>query len=107
LHKPPALIRRGRILFEGKDVLDLDEKALREFRWHEVAMVFQSAMNSLNPVLRVEAQFHDLLKRHRGYSKVQSRERAAEMLRLVDIPPERMRDYPHQFSGCSSPTISG
>jgi peptide/nickel transport system ATP-binding protein len=99
LHKPPALIRRGRILFEGQDVLDLDDKALKEFRWHKVAMVFQSAMNSLNPVLRIEAQFHDLLKRHRGYSKAQSRERAAEMLRLVDIPPERMRDYPHQFSG--------
>ncbi|MBZ9654548.1 ABC transporter ATP-binding protein [Phyllobacterium lublinensis] len=99
LHKPPALIRSGRILLEGRDVLDLDQAALRSFRWREVAMVFQSAMNSLNPVLRVEAQFHDVLRTHLGLTRTQARERTAEMLRLVDIPPDRMRDYPHQFSG--------
>lgn len=100
LHKPPALIRKGsRILLEGRDVLDLDQKQLRDFRWREVAMVFQSAMNSLNPVLRVEAQFYDVLRTHRGISKAEARERTAEMLRLVDISPDRMRNYPHQFSG--------
>jgi peptide/nickel transport system ATP-binding protein len=100
LHKPPALIRSGsRILLEGQDVLDLDQKALRDFRWREVAMVFQSAMNSLNPVLRIEAQFYDVLRTHQGLSKAQARERTAEMLRLVDISPDRMRNYPHQFSG--------
>ncbi len=100
LHRPPALIRTGsEILLDGRDVLDLDRKALAAFRWREVAMVFQSAMNSLNPVLRVEAQFYDVLKTHLGMTKTQARERTAEMLKLVDINPDRMRDYPHQFSG--------
>lgn len=99
LHKPPALISGGNIMVGGRNVLDLDAAELARFRWSEVAMVFQSAMNSLNPVLRIESQFHDLLKRHRGYSKAQSRERCAELLKLVDIPADRMRDYPFQFSG--------
>lgn len=100
LHKPPALIRKeSRIVLAGRDVLDLDQQTLRNFRWREVAMVFQSAMNSLNPVLRVEAQFHDVLRAHKGMTKAQARERTAEMLKLVDISPDRMRDYPHQFSG--------
>ncbi|MBW6422474.1 ABC transporter ATP-binding protein [Rhizobium sp. XQZ8] len=100
LHKPPALIRKGsRILLAGRDVLDLDPKALADFRWREVAMVFQSAMNSLNPVLRIEDQFYDVLRTHKGMTRAQARERAAEMLRLVDIPPDRMSNYPHQFSG--------
>lgn len=62
-------------------------------------MVFQSAMNSLNPVLRIEAQFYDVLRTHKNMSRAQARERTAEMLTLVDIAPDRMRDYPHQFSG--------
>ncbi|MGR9173103.1 ABC transporter ATP-binding protein [Hyphomicrobiales bacterium] len=100
LHKPPALIRKGsQILLAGRDVLDLDPKALAAFRWREVAMVFQSAMNSLNPVLRIEDQFYDVLRTHKGMTKAESRERTAEMLRLVDIAPDRMRNYPHQFSG--------
>jgi len=100
LHKPPALIRKeSRILLNGCDVLDLDREALSAFRWREVAMVFQSAMNSLNPVLRIEAQFYDVLRTHKGMSRTAARERTAEMLTLVDIAPDRMRDYPHQFSG--------
>ncbi|MCQ8783728.1 ABC transporter ATP-binding protein [Mangrovibrevibacter kandeliae] len=100
LHRPPALIRReSRILLDGRDVLDLPAEALRQFRWREVAMVFQSAMNSLNPVLRVEDQFHDVLKTHGERDRSRRRERIAEVLRLVDIDPDRMRDYPHQFSG--------
>ena len=100
LHKPPALIRKGsEILLAGRDVLDLDKQALADFRWREVAMVFQSAMNSLNPVLRIEDQFYDVLKTHKGMTRALARERAAEMLKLVDIAPDRMRNYPHQFSG--------
>lgn len=99
LHKPPALIRSGQILLEGKDILDLNPVELRDFRWREVAMVFQSAMNSLNPVLRIEAQFYDVLHTHKDMNRAQARERTAEMLRLVDISPDRMKDYPHQFSG--------
>ncbi|MBQ9353375.1 ABC transporter ATP-binding protein [Phyllobacterium sp.] len=99
LHKPPALIRSGRILLEDRDVLDLNPAQLRDFRWREVAMVFQSAMNSLNPVLRIQEQFYDVLRTHQTMNRAQARERTAEMLRLVDIPPDRMKDYPHQFSG--------
>ena len=100
LHGPPALIRKGsEIRLDGRDVLGLDRRELADFRWREVAMVFQSAMNSLNPVLRVEEQFYDVLKTHTGCSRSQARDRTAEMLKLVDIKPERMRDYPHQFSG--------
>nr|WP_206113438.1 ABC transporter ATP-binding protein [Rhizobium laguerreae] len=100
LHKPPALIRKeSRILLDGRDVLGLNRQALSAFRWREVAMVFQSAMNSLNPVLRIETQFYDMLRTHKGMSRTEARERTAEMLTLVDIAPDRMRDYPHQFSG--------
>ena len=100
LHRPPALIRTGsEILVDGRDVLSLDDEALRSFRWREVAMVFQSAMNSLNPVLTVEDQFYDVLRTHAGMSRAKARERAAELLRLVDIAPERLGAYPHQCSG--------
>lgn len=100
LHKPPALIRReSTTLLNGRNVLDLEDNGLRDFRWREVAMVFQSAMNSLNPVLRIEQQFYDVLQTHKGMSRAEARDRTAEMLKLVDIAPDRMRDYPHQFSG--------
>lgn len=100
LHGPPALIRTGsEIRLAGRDVLALNRKELAGFRWREVAMVFQSAMNSLNPVLRIEEQFYDVLNTHRGCSRAEARERTAEVLALVDIKSERMRDYPHQFSG--------
>jgi peptide/nickel transport system ATP-binding protein len=100
LHRPPALIRSGSQIFvNGRDVLALDDEALRSFRWREVAMVFQSAMNSLNPVLPIEAQFYDVLRTHAAMSRARARERAAELLRLVDISPDRLAAYPHQCSG--------
>jgi len=99
LHKPPALISGGEIRFDGQDVLRLDGEALRRFRWREVAMVFQSAMNALNPVLTVEAQFRDVLATHTGCSAAEAHDRAVELMRMVDIDPKRLRDYPHQFSG--------
>ena len=100
LHRPPALIRTGsKILVDGRDVLGLDDAELRSFRWREVAMVFQSAMNSLNPVLTIEDQFYDVLNTHTGMSRAAARERAAELLGLVDIPTDRLSAYPHQLSG--------
>jgi peptide/nickel transport system ATP-binding protein len=100
LHRPPALIRSGsQIVVNGRDVLGLNDEELRQFRWREMAMVFQSAMNSLNPVLTIETQFHDVLQTHLGLSRAQSRERAAELLRLVDISPDRLSSFPHQCSG--------
>jgi peptide/nickel transport system ATP-binding protein len=100
LHQPPALIRKGsQIIVNGRDVLALDDEALRRFRWREVAMVFQSAMNSLNPVLTIETQFYDVLKTHTGMSRTAARDRATELLKLVDIAPDRLSAYPHQLSG--------
>ncbi|KQV09478.1 sugar ABC transporter ATP-binding protein [Devosia sp. Root413D1] len=100
LHRPPALIRTGsQILLDGRDVLTLDDQALKQLRWREVAMVFQSAMNSLNPVLSIERQFYDVLKTHTGMSRLSARARAAELLKLVDIPADRLSAYPHQLSG--------
>ena len=62
-------------------------------------MVFQSAMNSLNPVLTIEAQFYDVLRTHSQISRAAARARAAELLKLVDISPDRLDAYPHQCSG--------
>lgn len=100
LHRPPALIRTGsQILVDGRDVLELDDEELRRFRWREVAMVFQSAMNSLNPVLTIEEQFYDVLRTHTDINRDAARTRAAELLTLVDISPDRLKSYPHQCSG--------
>ncbi|MGJ4856793.1 ABC transporter ATP-binding protein [Labrys sp. La1] len=99
LAKPPALTTGGRILLNGQDILTLPEDELRRIRWRKIGMVFQSAMNSLNPLLRVKAQFHDVLRLHKGYSREQSRARAEDMFRLVGIPVDRLGHYPHQFSG--------
>jgi peptide/nickel transport system ATP-binding protein len=100
LLRPPAIIRSSsRIMLNGRDVLALDNAALRELRWREVAMVFQSAMNSLNPVLTIERQFRDVLKTHTGMSRAAARTRAAELLKLVDISSDRLSAYPHQLSG--------
>lgn len=99
LLKPPAQITRGRIEFDGLDVLAMSAEELRRFRWRDVAMVFQSAMNSLNPVMTVGDQIIDVLTTHEGVRKHEARERAVELLGVVGIPADRMRSYPHQLSG--------
>lgn len=99
LHKPPALITHGEIHFDNLDLLKLSEREMGIIRWKEIAMVFQSAMNSLNPVLPVKEQFADVMRHHLGYSNEQARIRAENLLDLVNIPRDRLSDYPHQFSG--------
>jgi peptide/nickel transport system ATP-binding protein len=99
LAKAPAWVAGGEIILDGQDLLKLPEGEMQKVRWKRVGMVFQSAMNSLNPLMRVEAQFHDVLHRHTGCSKNQSRETAEAMFKLVGIPTSRVSDYPHQFSG--------
>jgi len=85
---------------EPVDILKLTQKQLRAFRWQELAMVFQSAMNALNPVLNLEVQMTDVLKAHRpDMSKDERADRAKELLRLVGIAPDRLRSYPHELSG--------
>ncbi|ELV8765508.1 ABC transporter ATP-binding protein [Vibrio vulnificus] len=99
LHKPPAFISGGEILFEGRNLLALSDQALSVLRWSEIAMVFQSAMNSLNPVLTIEEQFADVLRHHSGFSDTQAKDRAEKLLDLVNIPRHHLSEYPHQFSG--------
>jgi peptide/nickel transport system ATP-binding protein len=99
LSKVPAWVAGGEIILDGQDLLKLPEGDMQRIRWKRVGMVFQSAMNSLNPLMRIDAQFHDVLYRHTGCSKSQSREQAEAMFRLVGIPVSRITDYPHQFSG--------
>lgn len=100
LHKPPAIISGGEILFQGNDILKYDTKTLQAFRWSDTSMVFQSAMNCLNPVITLEKQFYEIYKYHNvTKDKKEARARSEELLALVGIPKERLRDYPHQFSG--------
>ncbi|MFS1873863.1 ABC transporter ATP-binding protein [Enterovibrio norvegicus] len=99
LHKPPAFISGGEIWLEDRNLRELAEKDLNMVRWSEIAMVFQSAMNSLNPVLTVQEQFVDVIQWHKGWSKEEAIDRAMKMMDLVNIPRERILDYPHQFSG--------
>jgi peptide/nickel transport system ATP-binding protein len=96
---PPARIVSGSILVDGANLFALDSIRLSAWRWSTVSMVFQSAMNALNPVITIFEQFRDVLARHRGLGRKAARERAAGLLSLVGIPPERLDDYPHQLSG--------
>lgn len=102
---PPGVITGGEVLFTRRDgtkvdILRLDEKSLRSTRWNDIAIVFQGAMNSLNPVHRISAQLSDVIRTHRrGYSRAQVAQRAAELMELVGISPDRLRAYPHQLSG--------
>ncbi|HEY6407791.1 MAG TPA: ABC transporter ATP-binding protein, partial [Ktedonobacteraceae bacterium] len=82
------------------NVLELSPAQLRDFRWQELAIVFQSAMNALNPVLRLETQIEDVLEAHTPTMRSEARhQRALELLRLVGITPECLRSYPHELSG--------
>jgi peptide/nickel transport system ATP-binding protein len=99
-----ARISKGEITYwrgdQGIDVLSLKERDLRRFRWAECAMVFQSALNAFNPVLRIWDQILDTSKAHGGMSKSQVRERALQLLEYVQLDPKRVIDaYPHELSG--------
>ena len=115
LLRPPAELASGSVLFheppqDGKpaqdgnggtvEVTELQGEELRQFRWQKIAMVFQGAMNSLNPVLNVATQLSDTLAAHLpDMTKAERRERCAELLELVGMDPSRLRSYPHQLSG--------
>ena len=98
---PPARIVAGEILWQGQDLVKVDDARMRSVRAREIAMVFQEPMTSLNPVYSVGEQIAEVVRLHQGLPRNAALERAAEMLRLVRIPhPERrVHDYPHQFSG--------
>ncbi len=102
LIRPPGRIdASSRILFDGADLLALDDEALRRIRGDRIAMIFQEPMTALNPVLRVGDQIAEVVRAHTSASAREARERAVEMLRLVGLadPAVRATQYPHQLSG--------
>ncbi|MEU4034679.1 ABC transporter ATP-binding protein [Streptomyces collinus] len=101
LDTPPARITGGEILFQGRDLLKLKEDERRGVRGARMAMIFQDALSALNPVLSVGDQLGEMFTVHRGMSRREARVRAVELMDRVRIPgaAQRVRDYPHQFSG--------
>ncbi|MGW1805186.1 ABC transporter ATP-binding protein [Streptomyces sp. NPDC002078] len=101
LDTPPGKVTGGRILFQGRDLLTLKEEERRRIRGAEMAMIFQDALSALNPVLSVGDQLGEMFVVHRGMSRKDARRRAVELMERVGIPAaaQRVRDYPHQFSG--------
>ncbi len=96
---PPAAITGGSVTFLGRDMVGLGADQLAAIRWKEMSVVMQSAMNALNPVLSVGAQFRDVMHAHGVTSKDEIADRSARALRLVGIDPVHLRSYPHQLSG--------
>ncbi|MCD5400639.1 MAG: ABC transporter ATP-binding protein [Dehalococcoidia bacterium] len=98
---PPGRIVDGEILFEGEDLLNMDDSEMRHIRGNRIAMVFQEPMTSLNPVLTIGRQLTETLELHQNMARQEARARAAELLQTVGIPDaeSRLSDYPHQFSG--------
>ncbi len=105
LLRPPAVLTGGTIKYHGKDgdvvdLMALDPVALRRFRWTKIAMVFQSAMNALNPVTSLRTQFADIFREHMPDMNADARDqRSRELLEMVGIDPGRLRGYPHELSG--------
>jgi peptide/nickel transport system ATP-binding protein len=97
--RPPARVAGGSILFLGDDLVGRRAEELRRFRWRNVSMVFQSAMNALNPVMRVGDQFVDMMRAHERISRKHALARAGELLETVGIDRRRLRAYPHELSG--------
>jgi peptide/nickel transport system ATP-binding protein len=90
----------GQMVFDGRDLLQYREAEMRQVRWREISMVFQGAMNALNPVRTVESQIMESLRLHTIAQDLRAaRERAGELLEMVGIPAQRGRQYPHQYSG--------
>jgi peptide/nickel transport system ATP-binding protein len=100
LLRPPARLTGGTLAFGSTDMLALQGQELREFRWSKMSMVFQGAMNSLNPVVNIGSQFDDIFKEHRPeMNRARRTERARELLAKVGIDPERRGSFPHELSG--------
>ncbi|TYL36952.1 ABC transporter ATP-binding protein [Natronococcus pandeyae] len=93
-------VNRGSIEFDGRDLTEMSEAERRRYKWEEISMIAQSAMNALDPVYTIHEQIVEAIETHRpGTGRTESNEIVAEMFDLVGLDPERADDYPHQFSG--------
>ena len=97
--KPYGKIKSGKILYEGKNLLEMDQKQLRRIRGEHIYMIFKDPMTSLNPVMTVGDQIAEAIRNHDKLSRKDAAKKAAEILELVGIPSARGSEYPHQFSG--------
>lgn len=99
--QPAGQIRGGHVWFDGEDLVTLKPDRMQRIRGGQIAMVFQDPMSSLNPVLTIDTQMSEMIQFHLHLTRRQARNRAVEMLQVVGIPDaaDRIRDYPHQFSG--------
>jgi peptide/nickel transport system ATP-binding protein len=97
--RPPARIAGGSIRFQGENLVHKSAEELRRFRWRHVSMVFQSAMNALNPLMRVGDQFVDMMRAHERVSKRRALADAGDLLEIVGLDRQRVRAYPHELSG--------
>jgi len=97
---PNGRVVQGRVLFNGENILELDEDSLnRNYRWKKMAIIFQGAMNALNPVFNVGDQISEAILQHEDVTKREALERAKNLLSMVGIDPERVKSYPHELSG--------
>ncbi len=96
---PPGVICGGSIVFNGTDILALEEKQVRKIRGNDISMIFQDPMTALNPVIQVGDQIAEVIFQHQDVSRAEAKNRTMEMLRKVGIEPRRYSDYPHEFSG--------
>jgi oligopeptide/dipeptide ABC transporter ATP-binding protein len=96
---PPARVAEGAIRFEGTNLVGLTDSQLAAIRWRDMSVVMQSAMNALNPVKTIGAQFRDAMRAHGKYTNQEVTARSAEVLRMVGIDPVHLGSYPHQLSG--------
>src|SRR5437763_6900433 len=99
LLSPPGEVAGGRVAFHGEDMVRLGPDELRHMRWRDFSMVMQSAMNALNPMKSIQAQFKDTLEAHGGMSTEEIQRRSAEAMEMVGIDPVHLGSYPHQLSG--------
>jgi peptide/nickel transport system ATP-binding protein len=99
LLSPPAEITGGSVVFRGRNMVGMTDAALTAIRWKALSVVMQSAMNALNPVKTIGAQFKDAMRAHGTTSKDEIEARSAEVLRMVGIDPVHLKSYPHQLSG--------
>ena len=99
LLSPPGEVVGGKVVFRGQDMVRLDSGELQSMRWRDYSLVMQSAMNALNPMKSIGAQFTDTLQAHEKVSKDDIRKRSIEVMELVGIDPAHLQSYPHQLSG--------
>jgi len=99
LLSPPARVSAGSVVFNGRDLVTMNAKQLAATRWRDLSVVMQSAMNALNPVKQLAAQYEDVMRAHGEKSREVIRRRSEEVLRLVGIDKEHLSSYPHQLSG--------